>query len=137
MENSQTELDNRLDQISDLYPNVKNLFVPSKISDNLTLSTMHGCPPDEIEAIGTYLIEERKYHTTIKLNPTLLGAEQLREILNHRLGYKNVTVPDEAFNHDLKYADGLNLIRNLQMKAKKTGCSVRTETHQHIRSGKP
>ena len=121
MENSQTELDNRLDQISDLYPNVKNLFVPSKISDNLTLSTMHGCPPDEIEAIGTYLIEERKYHTTIKLNPTLLGAEQLREILNHRLGYKNVTVPDEAFNHDLKYADGLNLIRNLQMKAKKQG----------------
>lgn len=121
MENSSTELDSRLDLISDIYPNVKNLNIPATLSDNLTLSTMHGCPPDEIEAIGTYLIEERGYHTTIKLNPTLLGPSQLREILNNRLGYKNVIVPDEAFAHDLKYSDGLNLIRNLQAKADKRG----------------
>ncbi len=121
MENSQTELDSRLDLISDIYPNVKNLNIPATLSDNLTLSTMHGCPPDEIEAIGTYLIEERGYHTTIKLNPTLLGPSQLREILNNRLGYKNVIVPDEAFAHDLKYPDALNLINNLQVKAVKKG----------------
>ena len=121
MGNSQWELDNCLEQISDIYPNVKNLNIPVTLSDNLTLSTMHGCPPDEIEAIGTYLIEERGYHTTIKLNPTLLGADHLREILNNRLGYKDVTVPDEAFDHDLTYPDGLNLIRNLQAKAHKRG----------------
>ncbi|MCH7764011.1 MAG: FAD-dependent oxidoreductase, partial [Candidatus Marinimicrobia bacterium] len=121
MENSQTELDRRLDLISDLYPNVKNLNIPAKLSDNLTLSTMHGCPPEEIEAIGTYLIEERGYDTTIKLNPTLLGPDYLREILNHRLGYKDVTVPNDAFDHDLKYPDALKLIKNLQVKADKKG----------------
>ena len=121
MENGQQELDKRLNEISDIYPNVKNLNIPAQMSNNLTLSTMHGCPPDEIEAIGTYLIEERKYHTTVKLNPTLLGPDQLRDILNNHLGYKDVTVPDEAFGHDLKYPDGLKLIRNLQSKADENG----------------
>ncbi len=74
---------------------------------------MHGCPSDEIEKIGKYLIEERKLHTTIKLNPTLLGPERLRFILNEKLGYK-VTVPDEAFEHDLKYSDALLMINSLQ-----------------------
>ncbi|MCB9250361.1 MAG: FAD-dependent oxidoreductase [Ignavibacteriales bacterium] len=78
---------------------------------------MHGCPSDEIEKIGKYLIEERKLHTTIKLNPTLLGAERLRYILNNKLGYK-VTVPDEAFEHDLKYEDALTMINSLQKCAK-------------------
>jgi putative selenate reductase len=118
MENGQDELDKRLNKISDIYPNVKNLNIPAQMSNNLTLSTMHGCPPDEIEAIGMYLIEERKYHTTVKLNPTLLGPDQLRDILNQHLSYKDVIVPDEAFGHDLKYPDGVKLIRNLQKKAK-------------------
>jgi len=117
MENGQDELDKRLNEISDIYPNVKNLNIPSQMSNNLTLSTMHGCPPDEIEAIGMYLIEERKYHTTVKLNPTLLGPDHLRDILNNHLGYKDITVPDEAFGHDLKYPDGVNLIKNLKAKA--------------------
>ncbi|NQV36875.1 MAG: putative selenate reductase subunit YgfK [Candidatus Marinimicrobia bacterium] len=121
MENSQPELGNRLDLISNIYPNIKNLDIPRRLSDNLTLSTMHGCPPDEIEAIGTYLIEERKYHTTIKLNPTLLGPDHLRDILHNRLGYKDVTVTDEAFGHDLKYPDALNLIKSLQSKADQQG----------------
>ncbi|MBT7083214.1 MAG: putative selenate reductase subunit YgfK, partial [Candidatus Marinimicrobia bacterium] len=52
MENGQDELDKRLNEISDIYPNVKNLNIPAQMSNSLTLSTMHGCPPDEIEAIG-------------------------------------------------------------------------------------
>jgi putative selenate reductase len=62
---------------------------------------MHGCPPDEVEKIGCYFIEDRKLHTTIKLNPTLLGPEKLRDILNDELGF-DVEVPDLAFEHDLK-----------------------------------
>ena len=73
---------------------------------------MHGCPPDEIEKIGKYLIEERKLHTAIKLNPTLLGAEKVRYILNDKLGYK-ITVPDEAFEHDLKYDEAVKMIKSL------------------------
>ena len=59
-----------------------------------------------MESIGRYFITERRYHTTIKLNPTLLGPERLRDILNTQLGY-DVCVPDEAFGHDLKYNDGI------------------------------
>ncbi len=43
------------------------------ISGSVTVSTMHGCPPDEIEAICKYLLQEKQLHTYVKLNPTLLG----------------------------------------------------------------
>jgi len=56
------------------------------LSDNITLSTMHGCPPDEIESIVEYLIMERKLRTAVKLNPTILGRERLREIWNSSSG---------------------------------------------------
>ncbi len=55
-------------------PESRAMEVPSRVSDTITLSTMHGCPPDEIERISLYLLEERKLHTSVKCNPTLLGA---------------------------------------------------------------
>jgi len=118
MDNCETELNRKIEEISDIYPNIKNINIPSKISDNITLSTMHGCPPDEIEKIGKYLIEERKLHTAVKLNPTLLGPDKLRQILNNDLKFDNITVPNEAFEHDLKYDDALALIKSLQKSAK-------------------
>ncbi len=121
MEDSQQLLDQKLDLLSSIYPNVKNLNIPARMTDNITLSTMHGCPPDEIERIATYLITERKLHTAVKLNPTLLGPERLRHILNNDLGFDSVHVPDEAFEHDLKYPDALNLINKLRVSALKTG----------------
>ncbi|MEE8340576.1 MAG: FAD-dependent oxidoreductase, partial [Candidatus Neomarinimicrobiota bacterium] len=104
-------------EISTIYPNVKNINIPSHITNNITLSTMHGCPPDEIEKIGKYLIDERKLQTAVKLNPTLLGPVKLRQILNRELNFDGVTVPDEAFEHDLKYDDAIALIKNLQTLA--------------------
>ena len=44
-------------------------------SPTVTLSTFHGCPPDEIEAIVEFLMEEMGLHVTVKLNPTLLGYD--------------------------------------------------------------
>ncbi len=117
MGNCDSELSAKLNSISNIYPNVKNINIPSQLSDNITLSTMHGCPPDEIEKIGKYLIEERKLHTAIKLNPTLLGPNKLRQILNKDLKFDYITVPDEAFEHDLKYDDALALIKSLQNSA--------------------
>ncbi|MEE8341677.1 MAG: putative selenate reductase subunit YgfK, partial [Candidatus Neomarinimicrobiota bacterium] len=117
MNNCDSELNKKLDEISTIYPNVKNINIPAHITNNITLSTMHGCPPDEIEKIGKYLIEERKLHTAVKLNPTLLGPEKLRQILNNELNFDDITVPDEAFEHDLKYDDAITLIKNLQTLA--------------------
>ncbi|MEI8046942.1 MAG: putative selenate reductase subunit YgfK [Bacteroidota bacterium] len=102
------------------YPELANIEIPDRISDNITLSTMHGCPPDEIEKIGHYLLKEKKLHTLVKLNPTLLGKDELRDILNNKLGSKN-TIPDIAFEHDLKYADALGIIRRLQQTADDEG----------------
>lgn len=99
------------------FPDVESLNIPRKLSDNVTLSTMHGCPPAEIGKIAAYLIEEWGFHTNVKLNPTLLGPDPLRSILNETLGFDRVTVPDEAFGHDLKYPDALLLLKDLQTRA--------------------
>lgn len=113
MNNCSIEKNQKLEVLSKYYPDVHKVNIPNQISNNITLSTMHGCPANEIESIGKYFIEKRKLHTTIKLNPTLLGHERLRFILNDKLGF-NINVPDEAFEHDLKYNDSLTMIESLQ-----------------------
>ena len=60
---------------------VRELEIPACISDTMTLSTMHGCPPEEIEQITLYLLQERKLHTSVKCNPTLLGPDRVRAII--------------------------------------------------------
>jgi len=107
-----------LDEIRDFCPFVDEMAIPSCISDNITLSTMHGCPPGEIEEIARYLMETKKLHTLVKLNPTLLGPERLRDILNNKLHFKT-TVPDSAFEHDLKFNDAVRIIRSLQKVSEK------------------
>ena len=120
MENAEEDVKRIKAGLAPLYPAIEKMPIPARLSDNLTVSTMHGCPPDEVESIGRYFITERKYNTAIKLNPTLLGPERLRDILNTQLGY-DVCVPDEAFGHDLKYNDGVAIIRNLAAAAETAG----------------
>ena len=120
MENAEEDVKRIKAGLAPLYPAIEKMPIPARLSDNLTVSTMHGCPPDEVESIGRYFITERKYNTAIKLNPTLLCPERLRDILNTQLGY-DVCVPDEAFGHDLKYNDGVAIIRNLAAAAETAG----------------
>jgi putative selenate reductase len=122
MEDCQEEKESRVKKISKIYPRVMDLDIPDRICDSITISTMHGCPPDEIEKIAQYFIKERKLNTTIKLNPTLLGQEKVRHILNDCLGYE-VEVPDLAFEHDLKYDAGVSLIKTLLGDATSEGVS--------------
>ena len=117
MTNCKAEKKAKIEEINEIYPAINKIFIPDLISDNITLSTMHGCPPDEIEKIGHYLISDKKLHTTIKLNPTLLGKKELHEILDFS-GFKT-QVPDLAFEHDLKYPDAIKIIKNLQQEASK------------------
>ena len=115
------EFDEAIDAVAAVYPAVRDLPIPRRLSDNVTLSTMHGCPPDEIGKIAAYLIEERGLHTNVKLNPTLLGPERLRGILNGTCGFRQVTVPDEAFGHDLKYPDAVKILTDLRARAAAKG----------------
>jgi putative selenate reductase len=107
--------------VAKYFPDVRNIAIPSRMTHNVTLSTMHGCPPNEIEQISEYLINEWNLHTSVKLNPTLLGPDRLRSILNQELGYKDVVVPDLAFEHDLKYADGAPMLKRLRERAAARG----------------
>ena len=106
------------------YPAVRELSIGRCLSDNITLSTMHGCPPQEIEEIARYLLAERGFHTAIKLNPTLLGPELLRQILNEELGFDEIVVPDAAFEHDTKYADAKAFIERLHELAAQRGLTL-------------
>lgn len=91
------------------------------ISDTLTLSTFHGCPPDEIESITRHLIDEHELDVIVKLNPTLLGYETVADIVNTQLGYSDVVVKESAFAEDLQFARGIELIGELNEYAKERG----------------
>jgi NADPH-dependent glutamate synthase beta subunit-like oxidoreductase len=106
-----------VDIVAEWCPEVREIEIPDTMSDTITLSTMHGCPPDEIEKICTYLLDERGLHTSVKCNPTLLGPERVRRIINEDLGFVDVSIPDEAFGHDLKYADAVPMLHNLRRLA--------------------
>ena len=99
------------------YPRFGDIDIPTQLTNNVTLSTMHGCPPDEIEQIALYLLTQRKLHTTVKLNPTLLGKERVRNILHDSLGFDDIDIPDAVFEHDLQYGRALKLIHTLQAAA--------------------
>ena len=94
---------------------------PERLSDSVTLSTFHGCPAEEIDAIARYLLVERGLHTIVKLNPTLLGYEEALEILHGRLGYGHIELRRAAFEKDLKWADALSIARDLSAEAARRG----------------
>ncbi len=105
-----------IDAVATVYPAVRDIEIPPAISDHITLSTMHGCPPSEIERIAHFLLTELKVHTWVKLNPTLLGPERLRGLLNAKLGF-DVEVPDAAFAHDPSFADAMAMVKSLARTA--------------------
>lgn len=91
--------------------------ISPQLSNSVTLSTMHGCPSEEIEEIGKYLLEKKKMHTLIKLNPTLLGYDLVREILD-KTGFRYLKLDKKDFDHDLKYEQAIQIIKNLSKVAK-------------------
>ena len=99
----------------DRFEHVDEAFVrgiSSKISRSITESTLHGCPPDEIERIATYLINEKNLHTFIKCNPTLLGYEFARKRLDS-LGFDYVAFDDHHFKEDLQWEDAIPMFERL------------------------
>ena len=91
--------------------------IQSEIINSVTVSTLHGCPPSEIEAIASYLIQEKHLHTFVKCNPTLLGYEKARAILDE-MGYDYIAFTDFHFKDDLQYSDAVPMLKRLQELAK-------------------
>jgi len=106
-----TGLEDRLEALHRLAGTIAPAISPS-----VTLSTMHGCPPDEQEAICRYLLEEKQIDTFLKLNPTLLGYQRVRVILD-RLGFTYLHISKESFQHDLQYDDAVSMLQRLMKRA--------------------
>lgn len=94
--------------------------ISPRISNNVTLSTMHGCPPEQIEAIARYLMAEKGLHTSIKCNPTLLGREEARRLLDEQ-GYEDIRFDDAQFDHDMKLEQAVPMLRRLMEEGERLG----------------
>lgn len=90
--------------------------ISPRVCTSITLSTLHGCPPQEIERIATYLLTEKGLNTFIKCNPTLLGYEYARETLD-ALGFDYIAFDDHHFKEDLQFEDAVPMIGRLQALA--------------------
>ena len=105
------------------YARYRDLDFNPKLSDTLTLSTFHGCPPDEIERILAFLLEHNQLHCNVKLNPMLLGPDRVRELLHDVMGYRDIHVPDTAFERDARWSQMQGFVGRLGEKAKGLGLS--------------
>ena len=108
--------------LSEMFPEEKD-FVASispRVSRSVTVSTLHGCPPDEIERIASYLITEKGLHTFVKCNPTILGYKTARSILDS-MGYDYIVFDEHHFNEDLQWADAVPMFERLQALADSKG----------------
>lgn len=99
---------NRFNNIDDSYIN----SISPAICSTIALSTMHGCPPAEIEAICNYMLHEKQLHTYVKLNPTLLGHERVRKTLDD-MGYGYMKLMEESFAEDLRYEEAVPMLERL------------------------
>ena len=102
-----------------LFQNVDAAYVGGispHVCTSITLSTLHGCPPAEIERIATYLLTEKGLHTFIKCNPTLLGYAFARARMD-AMGYDYLAFDDHHFKNDLQYADAVPMFMRLQALA--------------------
>ena len=92
------------------------------ICTSVTISTLHGCPPQEIESIASYLITEKKLHTLVKCNPTILGYDFARKRLDEA-GFDYISFGDLHFREDLQYKDAVPMFHRLIQLAAENGVS--------------
>ncbi len=129
-----TYIDNMMDasntpQFNECKRVLKELFpaeadyidaISPHVSRSVTVSTLHGCPPQEIERIASYLLTEKHLHTFVKCNPTILGYKTARSILDG-MGYDYIVFDEHHFNEDLQWEDAVPMFERLQKLADEKG----------------
>jgi len=108
--------------LKEYFPNSAEYIdgISPRVCRSVTLSTLHGCPPDEIERIATYLLTEKGLNTFVKCNPTILGYKDARAILD-KAGFDYIVFDEHHFNEDLQYADAVAMFHRLQALADEKG----------------
>jgi len=114
-------------EIPDEWRWLRDLDFKTALAEHVTLSTFHGCPPAEIEAIAVFLMEEMGLDVTVKLNPTLLGKASVDGLLHDLLGYREIETRGEDFERDLKWPQALELADRLSERARSLGRGFRVK----------
>ena len=111
-----------LEVLTELFPVEKDYIasISPRVSRSVTVSTLHGCPPQEIERIASYLLTEKHLHTFVKCNPTILGYKTARTILDS-MGYDYIVFDEHHFNEDLQWVDAVPMFERLQALADSKG----------------
>lgn len=111
-----------LEVLAELFPAEKDYIasISPRVSRSVTVSTLHGCPPQEIERIASYLLTEKHLHTFVKCNPTILGYKTARTILDS-MGYDYIVFDEHHFNEDLQWVDAVPMFERLQALADSKG----------------
>ena len=111
-----------LEVLAELFPTEKDYIasISPRVSRSVTVSTLHGCPPQEIERIASYLLTEKHLHTFVKCNPTILGYKTARTILDS-MGYDYIVFDEHHFNEDLQWVDAVPMFERLQALADSKG----------------
>lgn len=94
--------------------------IPSDICNSATISTLHGCPPNEIESIARYLLTEKKINTFVKCNPTLLGYDFARRTMDE-MGFDYMVFGRFHFEDDLQYEDAVPMFKRLMKLSEEQG----------------
>lgn len=107
--------------IPEPFAGLRDHDFPTRVSDTLTLSTFHGCPPDEIDAMVRHLMDRHGLDVIIKLNPTLLGFPRVVQLLQRDLAYEHIRLNRLSFVEDLEIGRAVDLITGLQRHAARSG----------------
>ncbi len=124
MMDASEEIERLRAQIPDEFAALREIEFDPHIVSTATLSTFHGCPPNEIEGIVEHLVREHGLHVVIKMNPTMLGRGRVEEILHDILGYQEIQVNPAAFETGLSFDEAIPLVRRLRRIAKERGLCV-------------
>lgn len=107
----------------DAFQVVDEAFVASispHLCNTVTLSTLHGCPVGEIRNMIAYMLEEKKLNTFVKCNPTLVGYQVARQVLDEN-GYGYLSFDRDQFDHDLQLDYGVQMLTELKGLADRLG----------------
>lgn len=119
MKDASVAIEQMLDSLPPKFAQYEKLSIDPHIADSVTLSTFHGCPREEIEAIVQHLISEHGFHTIVKMNPTILGYEFVKKTLHEDLGYTHIELDPAAFDNDLQFDEAVAMMKRLEKFAEK------------------
>lgn len=121
MKNAHAEVETLRARIPAEHARWRDLPFPTALVHNVTLSTFHGCPADEIESIVNCLLTEMDLDVVVKMNPTLIGREKAEWLMHEVMGYRDVRMNSVAFERDISFAAATAMVRRQQAVARARG----------------